>query len=617
MIRTYGIQLCNFGASAAFPSAIGSIWSYAQLNEDVKKNYDLLNVFWENLSTEDVVSQIEDPEVVFLSLYTWNWPTSFNIINQIKSKYPECLIIAGGPEPQYSTEWMKMHPNIDLVIPYYGEVIFTEVLLENLGNRDFNNLDGILTKDVYNTKFKVADFKEIPSPYLNGFFEGLLNKVKDKYARYGYLNIRATFESNRGCPYTCTFCDIGHKEYGKVRRFGLETGIKELEWIVKNRIKVIDVADANFGMFPRDEQYIDTLIDLKEKHKWDGRFIPTWSKGKGTHILKLAKKLIDNDLDAVFGMSLQSIHQGTLDAVERTNAFKLPELSELSGKLKEDKIALYTELIFPMPNDTLENFRDGIFQVLDMEYPFEKFQINQLRISNNTRFTDPEYVKKYNIKWATIKGYTRHYTGDVIEDLISISNSTISEEEVFEGLFFSKYFVIPFYFYGIVQTTANTLHKEKIISRPELFKQIEQLLLQQKWFIDFKAQMKEHYLSAINNFTHMGYNGKTFYGCEDQDDQYFTDFSISHFTYLKNNIYDLLSSHFTDYNELIEFDRYSLWSGSKVSDEVEFKKFNKGVWLFEDDRDVELSDWLHQLYIIGRFNDSWRRNTIKKLGEVC
>ena len=37
MIRTYGIQLCNFGASAAFPSAIGSIWSYAQLNEDVKK----------------------------------------------------------------------------------------------------------------------------------------------------------------------------------------------------------------------------------------------------------------------------------------------------------------------------------------------------------------------------------------------------------------------------------------------------------------------------------------------------------------------------------------------------------------------------------------------------
>ena len=595
MVNCYGIQLSNWHPSATLPQALGTIWNYAMLDESLN-NFNLCDVFWQNESTETILSEIHNPDVLFCSCYVWNWPTTYKVIQQIKKDYPDCLIVIGGPEPKYSVEWMQQHTDIDILIPYYGEQVFTNVLREYNNKKEYNSLDGVITQEVYNKSLPKIDYDAIPSPYLNGFFDNLvLNK------REQTKGVRCVFESNRGCPYSCVFCDIGAKAYQKVKKFDLARIEKELEWIVTNNIKVVDVADANFGIFDRDEEIIDTLIKLKKENNWKGRFLPTWSKARGDRVLRLAKKVVHNGLDTIFGLSLQSLNQSTLDAVKRTNAFNLDEMSTIVQDMNADGVDVYTELIFPMPGDTLENFKEGIYNLLDMPTTFNKFQINQLSQLTNTEFNSEAYNKLYNLKWADIKGFTRHYYGVGAKDTVAIGTKDISIEETFEGLFFSKCIVIPFYFYGIIRHLSDTLHKQGI-SRSSVVKKVEKELQSQQWFIDFKKEMKTHYMDAIQGKKEFG-----FAMLKDPED-FFGEFAIAHQTYIKNNIYDFLKTVFPVHTDLIDYDSAALWKG--YAETVRVKNY-----IFLDDRDYDYEEYCKELYVVGRFDDRWMKKEINNVNN--
>jgi radical SAM superfamily enzyme YgiQ (UPF0313 family) len=599
MLNVYATQLSDFFPSAVLPQAMGTIWSYCQLNKTIKENYNLQKVFWQNEKAEDVTPQIVDPDVLICSCYVWNWARTYEIIKWVKENYPNCIVIIGGPEPEYSTEWMQKHSEVDVLIPYYGEKVMSDVLLEVLNGKNFDSCKGVITKNVFNDGHSYPNFEEIPSPYLNGFFDKMLESRLDETT-----SIRCVFESNRGCPYSCTFCDIGSKMYQKVKTFEYEVVLQELEWIVKNKINVVDVADANFGILPRDEEFVDYLIELKEKYNWKGRFLPTWSKARGDRVLRIAKKLIKSGLDSIFGLSLQSLNPETLKNIKRVNAFDLDDLTKIVQDMNTDGIDVYTELIFPMPGDTLENFKEGLYKVLDMPVVFNKFQINQLSKYSNAQFSDFEYNKMFDLKWAEIKGFTRHYHGDNSTDTIAVGNYKINKQETFEGLFFAKNLLIPMYYYGIVKETMNNLHNKNILSRRKFFIDLENKLLQEKWFVDFKNDCKEHYFNSIENKEHFG-----FVITQDAE-QRFPEFAHSHNTFIKNNIYDYLYKWYPDYKDFLDYDKYSLWTGTPSEDVVNIKGQD---WLFKDTRQMEQDRYIYELYIIGRFDDRWRKKEIRKV----
>ena len=49
--------------------------------------------------------------------------------------------------------------------------------------------------------------------------------------------------------FACTFCDWGSLTYAKIRKFPLDKVFAELEWIAKNNMDYVTIADANFGVF--------------------------------------------------------------------------------------------------------------------------------------------------------------------------------------------------------------------------------------------------------------------------------------------------------------------------------------------------------------------------------
>lgn len=599
MLKVYGIQLSDFYPSATLPQAIGTIWSYAYQDTHINKNYFIENVFWQNEQSQEIISNIHDPDVLMCSCYVWNWTRTYEVIKHVKQYYPNCLVVIGGPEPSYDIKWMQEHPEVDILIPYYGEQVFKNVLIENLKDKDFSNVDGIITKDFYNQNFQQPIFEEIPSPYLNGFFDWILT-TKSAETK----TVRCVFESNRGCPYSCTFCDIGSKHYQKVKVFDFDRVVNELEWIVSNNVRVIDVADANFGILPRDEIIVDKLIELKKKYDWKGRFLPTWSKAKGDRVLQIAKKVVNGGLDSIFGLSLQSLNPQTLKNIKRINAFNLTDLSHIIKDMNADGVKVYTELIFPLPGDTKDNFKNGLYDILDMPTVFNKFQINQLSKYSNAEFSDVEYNNKFKIEWAKIKGFTRHYHGIHSSDTIAIANEGISKEDTFEGLFFSKSILIPFYFYGILTHTADILHSKKIISRSNFIKDIEVNLNKIKWFIDFKEYSKQHYFNAITGKEQFGYNFSS-------DKLYFyPEFAYSHKMFIENNIHKYLKMWYPDYQDLLTYDENCLWTGKS---EEKIISINNETWLFRDEREMLQDNYYDEIYVIGRFDDRWKKETIRRL----
>jgi hypothetical protein len=62
----------------------------------------------------------------------------------------------------------------------------------------------------------------------------------------------AIYETTRGCPYKCTYCDWGGGTFTKVVKKPLETIFAEIEFLCANKIEYFFVADANFGIYKED-----------------------------------------------------------------------------------------------------------------------------------------------------------------------------------------------------------------------------------------------------------------------------------------------------------------------------------------------------------------------------
>ena len=99
----------------------------------------------------------------------------------------------------------------------------------------------------------------MPSPYLTGIFDELIKEnPEEKWL--------ASWETNRGCPFSCTYCDWGSATNSKVSRMHLDRVYAELDWFSKNKVEFIFCCDANFGMLPRD--YDIALKAAENKKIW-------------------------------------------------------------------------------------------------------------------------------------------------------------------------------------------------------------------------------------------------------------------------------------------------------------------------------------------------------------
>ena len=256
------------------PLNVGYIASY------LKDKYPEISIeiFKEPKKIMDRISE-RAPDILALSHYEWNSNLNLAILKHMKQKNENTITVMGGPSFQpYDTKWIdkffQKRPNLDAYITNEGEWSFNRFveLLEKHGkkllNIPFEQLPSTLfymnkkSNTVINNPknfVKRLDLTNHPSPYLTGILDDFL---KDPH-------LAPVIETNRGCPYDCTFCNWGNATKSAINQFSLETVKNEMEYVAKNTKNIkgfFYVGDANFGILKRDEEIANVVNECSKKY---------------------------------------------------------------------------------------------------------------------------------------------------------------------------------------------------------------------------------------------------------------------------------------------------------------------------------------------------------------
>ena len=381
----------QYGDQIHFPYRISSLVAYIKSRENLGNNFKFEKAFVLRENVDEYIKECVDTDILLCSCYVWNWEITNFLAKEVKKLNPNCLIIFGGAQvPDFSIDFFKQHTYVDILVHGEGEIVLEELLTEFLNNKDYSKIKGLETKDFRNPpQERINNLDDLPSAYLTNTVWELVDKIDG-------IRWIAGWETNRGCPYACTFCDWGSATFTKVRKWEESKIFKEIEWFAKNQIPYIDCCDANFGIFQeRDFRIAEKLKDVALKTHYPERVRPAWAKNSSEKIIPIAKQLQEGGILGAVTLAVQSLDTNTLNIIKRAN-IKFDAFSELTETFRNNKIPTYTELIMGLPGETLDTFKDGLENIAQTK--IDTVFIYNCTILPNAPMNVPEYREKYKIQ---------------------------------------------------------------------------------------------------------------------------------------------------------------------------------------------------------------------------
>jgi putative methyltransferase len=400
--RTRRVYLNEFnallGKVAYLPFVSGLLRAYAETSDLIRANYEFMPFIFYQDALERIYSRYDSPSVAGFSVSMWNEQLNLKVAAEVKDKYPDCLIVFGGPSvPHHPQDYFEQYRFIDVAVRSEGEGAFSDILTRFLDSRDFSGIPGVSWRDqktgncVRNESERpqARDLDIYPSPYLEGLYEDLIADNEG-------LEFQQIIETNRGCPFLCTFCFWGQGGLSRKYRYhGVDRVASEIEWAASHKIRYIFNADSNFGMHKRDAEIAQILVDVKERFGYPDKFRTTYGKNTDERIFQVAKLLHDHDLGRGVTLSRQSNDSKVLSNIKRDN-IKMSTYKNLQTRFNETDVPVYTELILGLPGESEETWTTGIEQILQSGLKNDLI-IPNCQVYPNTELADPEYLKKFGI----------------------------------------------------------------------------------------------------------------------------------------------------------------------------------------------------------------------------
>ena len=412
------VQINNsFSNQNYLPLTVGMLQAYAQRHLKRPDSYEFLLPIYCRIPVEEAVQKLLGVQVAFFSTYVWNIRISLEIARTLKLRSPRTLIVFGGPHvPDRVEGFLRTHPFIDVACHGEGEQPCLEIL-ENCVSRNWDPIPGIsfLREDgslVQNSKgARIRDLSVVPSPYLEGVFAPLMEANPAE-------TWIALWETNRGCPFSCTFCDWGSAVQSKVNAFDIDRLYGEVEWFAEQKIEFVFCCDANFGILPRDLDIANYVAQTKNKYGYPHALSVQNTKNATERAYMTQKILGDAGLNKGVDIALQSTDENTLRSIKRAN-ISVDTYQELQRRFTRDGVETFTDMILGLPGETYESFANGVSTIIE-NGQHNRMQFNNLSILPNAEMGDPEYQKKYGM--VSVETRTINIHGSLDE----------SEEEVYE-----------------------------------------------------------------------------------------------------------------------------------------------------------------------------------------
>ncbi len=417
-----------------FPLAIGYV--AANLNAEFPGQFQI-ELFKYPKDLSSALSR-QTPRILGFSNYSWNINISYEYVKQIKRRFPETVIVMGGPNYGLSqdeiVDFWNRYPLIDFYIVFEGEHAMVELVraLQSV-NYDVKSLKKE-NKTLVNCHYKLGnkivqgdplprinDLNELPSPYLSGLMDKFFDDV-----------LIPMISTTRGCPFKCTFCSEGIGYYNKVSK--RQDISDELFYIAERVGNMTDLCltDANWGMFKEDVDKATILAEVQEKFEWPTKLVVSSGKNQKERVMKVASLL----KGAMFaGGAMQTTDQGILKNIKRDN-ISLEELGpKPDDKKGVDDLDSYTELILALPGDNVNAHSKSLRDMV--EVGVNRVRMYQLIMLRQTEMNTSESRAKYGLQtrfrlmprsFGNYELFGEKFSAVEFEE-ICVANSTMSFEE--------------------------------------------------------------------------------------------------------------------------------------------------------------------------------------------
>ena len=342
------------------------------------------------------------PDILGLSNYVWGKNVSYEMLDIMSEIDPHTLNVWGGPnfpiDFPSQEKFMKKYPKVDIYVPVDGEVGFANIVEQALkANSKKEIKQKVLSKPIDGCVSRGTDGKlqytipvirikkldEIPSPYTTGildrFFDGKLSPM---------------MQTNRGCPFHCTFCADGKDEVNQVNNFSIERVKEELDYIVKHKHKDtrnMIFSDLNFGMYPRDQEIAKYIYDIQLKHHYPDFIYISTGKNQKEKVISAIELLKDS---MPLWMSVQSLDKDVLKNIRRDN-ISTDHMLALYPAIKAANLQTRAEVILGLPGETHENHMTTIRELIQAR--MDEIQVHTCMLLDGSEMGTPNERKKWKL----------------------------------------------------------------------------------------------------------------------------------------------------------------------------------------------------------------------------
>jgi radical SAM superfamily enzyme YgiQ (UPF0313 family) len=389
----------------------------------------------------DLLDAIEasPPDVLMVSNYVWNEALSRFCLRRAKQLNPRVLTVMGGPnipvEPQRQIEFVDRRSEIDLYVLGEGDFLARDILrhfldagcsVEALGDRDVPSSiyrrDGVLIRNEQTKRTENGDLNDIPSPWLTGvmdkFFDGKLAPL---------------LETNRGCPFSCSFCVQGTTYYTKITQFSMDRLRDEIDYMgrmIKERapsVGTLRIADANYGMYPRDAEISSYIGRAQRDYGWPTFIDATTGKNRAENVIRSMEQVSGG---MVLYQAVQSLDEDVLRNIRRSN-IKLSAYAQIAVHLRGRGLRSSTDLILGLPGESLKTHLSTLHKMInlgtDQAHCFQAMMLKGSDLESLATRQEFKFGAKFRLGPKNFGEYAGEKIFDVEEIVVTTDSLTFED----------------------------------------------------------------------------------------------------------------------------------------------------------------------------------------------